>query len=86
MTSSKKCPKCGNSIASDSFEFHLEHGHDIGGEYDVDDYDWDDDGINDVDFLQPNIDASKNIGYPCREEGAYGSYPSMDGFDDESDA
>ncbi len=30
-------------------------------------------------------DASKGIGYPCREEGSYGSYPSHDGFDDESE-
>jgi hypothetical protein len=31
------------------------------------------------------LDSSKGIGYPCREEGSYGSYPSHDGFDDESD-
>ena len=31
-----------------------------------------------------NLDASKDIGYPCREEGRYGSYPSYDGFGDES--
>ena len=32
-----------------------------------------------------NIDASKGIGYPARETGRYGSYPSHDGFDDESE-
>lgn len=31
-----------------------------------------------------NLDATKGIGYPCREEGRYGSHPSHDGFDDES--
>ena len=31
-----------------------------------------------------NLDATKNCGYPAREEGRYGSYPSYDGFDDES--
>jgi hypothetical protein len=33
-----------------------------------------------------NLDAKKNWGYPCREEGRYGSYPSHDAFDDESSA
>jgi hypothetical protein len=31
-----------------------------------------------------NLDATKDYGYPAREEGRYGSYPSHDGFDDES--
>ncbi len=31
-----------------------------------------------------NLDSTKNHGYPAREEGRYGSYPSHDGFDDES--
>lgn len=31
-----------------------------------------------------NLDATKGIGYPCREQGRYGSHPSHDGFDDES--
>jgi hypothetical protein len=31
-----------------------------------------------------NLDATKNRGYPAREEGRYGSYPSHDGFNDES--
>jgi hypothetical protein len=31
-----------------------------------------------------NLDATKGIGYPAREEGHYGSYPGHDGFDDES--
>lgn len=31
-----------------------------------------------------NLDATKNRGYPAREDGRYGSYPSHDGFDDES--
>jgi hypothetical protein len=32
-----------------------------------------------------DLDATKGIGYPAREEGRYGSYPSHDGFDDESE-
>jgi hypothetical protein len=31
------------------------------------------------------LDATKNIGYPARESGRYGSYPAHDGFDDESE-
>src|SRR5262249_38627583 len=31
-----------------------------------------------------NLDATKNYGYPVREDGRYGSYPSHHGFDDES--
>lgn len=30
------------------------------------------------------IDATKNIGYPVREHGPYGSHPMHDDFDDES--
>lgn len=30
------------------------------------------------------FDASKNIGYPVREHGPYGSHPMHDDFDDES--
>jgi len=33
---------------------------------------------------QEQMDASKNIGYPVREEGSYGSHCSHDSFDDES--
>jgi hypothetical protein len=32
-----------------------------------------------------NLDATKNIGYPARETGRYGSHPSHDGFNDESE-
>ena len=32
-----------------------------------------------------NSDATKDIGYPARESGKYGSHPSHDGFDDESE-
>jgi hypothetical protein len=32
-----------------------------------------------------NLDATKNIGYPARESGRYGSHPSHDAFDDESE-
>jgi hypothetical protein len=31
-----------------------------------------------------NLDATKNIGYPVRERGRYGSHASHDRFDDES--
>lgn len=30
------------------------------------------------------LDATKNIGYPVREHGRYGSHPIHDGFGDES--
>lgn len=32
----------------------------------------------------PSIDATKDIGYPAREHGPYGSHPMHDDFDDES--
>ncbi len=32
-----------------------------------------------------NLDATKGMGYPARESGRYGSHPSHDGFDDESE-
>jgi hypothetical protein len=32
-----------------------------------------------------NLDATRNMGYPAREGGRYGSHPSHDGFDDESE-
>jgi hypothetical protein len=31
------------------------------------------------------MDATKDIGFPVREHGKYGSHPSHDGFDDESE-
>jgi hypothetical protein len=31
-----------------------------------------------------NLDATKDIGYPVREQGRYGSHSSHDRFDDES--
>jgi hypothetical protein len=36
--------------------------------------------------ISANLDATKNMGYPAREEGRYGSHASYDGFDDESDS
>jgi hypothetical protein len=32
-----------------------------------------------------NLDATKGIGYPARDDGRYGSFPSHDDFDDESE-
>lgn len=45
-----------------------------------------DTGTEDVDFgtTDSKMDASKNIGYPVRERGPYGSHPGHDDFDDES--
>jgi hypothetical protein len=39
-----------------------------------------------VEFEAPDsrIDATKNIGYPVREHGPYGSHPMHDDFDDDS--
>lgn len=85
MSKAKICPICHRKIIASEFEWHLQHGHDIGGQLDKSAQSNDfDDGIVTVDYLQPNLDASKDIGYPCREGGAYGSYSSIDGFDDES--
>jgi hypothetical protein len=40
----------------------------------------------DVEFeaSDPRIDATKDIGYPVRDHGPYGSHPMHDDFDDES--
>jgi hypothetical protein len=35
--------------------------------------------------IDTRIDATRNIGYPIRENGPYGSHPMHDDFDDESD-
>ncbi|HQU93806.1 MAG TPA: hypothetical protein PLK77_16035 [Pyrinomonadaceae bacterium] len=87
MTKPIKCQRCKQLISPNEFEFHQAHGHDQGGVYDRNnpdyDGDWDD---MDVGLWPRNLDASKNIGYPCREDGRYGSYPSHDGFDDESNS
>jgi hypothetical protein len=32
-----------------------------------------------------NLDATRNMGYPAREGGKYGSHPAHDRFDDESE-
>jgi len=43
---------------------------------------------NDEIELEPfdtRMDATKNIGFPIREHGPYGSHPMHDDFDDESD-
>ena len=32
-----------------------------------------------------NMDGTKNIGYPAREDGRYGSHPSHDRFDGDSE-
>jgi hypothetical protein len=39
-----------------------------------------------VELIQPGMDATKDIGYPVREHGPYGSHPAHDDFDDESGA
>jgi hypothetical protein len=42
--------------------------------------------LGETDFEYTSMDATKNIGYPVREHGPYGSHPVRDDFDDESDA
>lgn len=44
--------------------------------------------LGEVEFEAPDsqIDATRNIGFPVREHGPYGSHPMHDDFDDESDA
>jgi hypothetical protein len=48
---------------------------------------WEDEDLEDLEAPDGwmNLDATKNIGYPAREQGRYGSHPSHDGFDDESE-
>lgn len=46
---------------------------------------WKDKGDIEAPDWWTNYDATKDIGYPVRETGKYGSHPSHDGFDDESD-
>jgi hypothetical protein len=48
---------------------------------------WDDEDLGDVEAPDGwmNIDATRNIGYPAREQGRYGSHPTHDGFGDESE-
>ena len=36
--------------------------------------------------IDTRMDATKNIGYPVREHGPYGSHPMHDDFNDESSA
>jgi hypothetical protein len=48
--------------------------------------DWSDDGKEiEAPEWWDNLDATKGIGYPARDDGRYGSYPSHDGFADESE-
>jgi hypothetical protein len=42
------------------------------------------DGDVELEVNDSRIDATKNIGYPVREHGPYGSHPMHDDFDDES--
>lgn len=42
------------------------------------------DGDVELEVSDSRIDATKNIGYPVREHGPYGSHPMHDDFDDES--
>ena len=36
--------------------------------------------------VERSLDATRNIGYPCRESGRYGSHPAHDDFGDEGNA
>lgn len=49
--------------------------------------DWDPEDSGEVEAPDGwlNIDATKNIGYPVREQGRYGSHPTHDDFGDESE-
>ncbi len=86
MIKVKKCPKCNLQIATHSFEWHLENGH---NEYfvadDEENYKNYDDPAN-ADFLQENIDATRLYAHAYREEGHYGSHSGHDDYGDESEA
>jgi hypothetical protein len=45
---------------------------------------WKQEGEMDVPVWRSNLDFTKNWGFPCREQGRYGSHPSHDGFGDDS--
>jgi hypothetical protein len=38
------------------------------------------------DSLEPDLDAAKPYAHSAREHGRFGSHPSHDGFDDESES
>lgn len=81
------CPlaDCGKVIVETELEWHLKNGHNDYFE-DTENYDNDDLDPDEIDFLQQNMDATKDYGYPCRDEGRYGSLSGYDGYDDESEA
>lgn len=69
------CPHGRPGLKFDLVEVDLEQSWDLESE-----------GSGEVEFEanDPTIDATKNIGYPVREHGPYGSHPMHDDFDDES--
>jgi hypothetical protein len=75
-----KCTHIENGLVL-KFESKLRNGLQLDVEDDTPEHGTEVVGLESCDSL----DASKGIGYPCREEGGYGSYPSHDGFDDESE-
>lgn len=83
----KRCSVCNLEININDFEWHLKNGHndcyvdDVNFEY----YEGSDDS-SDADFLQPNLDATRNYAHSYRETGSYGSHSSHDDYGDESES
>jgi hypothetical protein len=78
-----RCPHPGGQFQLDFLPQESESVGEISGES----IGWDDEGLGDVEAPDGwmNIDATKNICYPAREQGRYGSHPTHDDFDDESE-
>ena len=83
----KRCSRCKLLISFEEFDWHFKKYHSSSQETsteaaeDLENFeDYDEDWLP----WEKNIDATKNYGYSCREEGKYGSLPGHDGFDDES--
>jgi hypothetical protein len=84
MQNSRKCPNCDRDITRETFDDHIRTN--CGDYYQDKHKESSSDKFVKADFLQPNLDATINIGYPVREAGKYGTHPGHDGFDDESNA
>ena len=73
------CPICKSRIVKQYFSEHQRLAHDDSyGE------ESDDKSKEEVASKEKNLDATKGYAHPYREDGKYGSHPSHDGFDDES--
>jgi hypothetical protein len=71
----RKCPHGLPGIEFEGIPFSVPDGEDFTADA------WDVEGPDG--WL--NLDSTKNIGYPAREDGRYGSHPTYDRFDGDSE-